>query len=147
MSLHALPHIIIVDLDIDRVSKLEGSVQDVARVDACTDFASARILLLREPPEFLVTNVRLGAYNGLHLVHLAPAPTRSIVHMEPEDPFLLREAQRVGAFLESPQRLLFSLRAYVSAVLPLRDRRYPSRVDRRIIPRGGRRAADVLVVA
>ena len=145
--LRARPHVIIVDLDVDRVSKLHRSVQDVARVDAYLDFVSARTLLLRESPEFLVTNVRLGAHNGLHLVHLALAPTRSIIHMEPEDPFLLREAQRLGAFVESPQRLLFSLRVYISAVLPLRDRRHPLRVNRRIIPRGGRRAADVLVMA
>jgi hypothetical protein len=139
--------IIIADLDVDWVSKLQRSVDTAVRVDACTDFTSARTRLLRHAPEFLVTNVRLGADNGLHLVHLAPTSTRSIVYMQPEDPFLLREAQKLGAFVESPQRLLFSLRAYLNAALPLRDRRDPVCVDRRSIPRGGRRAADVRVVA
>jgi hypothetical protein len=102
-------------------------------------------MLIHDSPEFLVTNIRLGANNGLHLVHLASGATRCIVYMEPEDPFLLREAQRLGAFVEAPRRLAFSLRAYLSAELPARDRRDPLRVDRRTVARGGRRAADVRV--
>jgi hypothetical protein len=141
------PRVIIVEPDVDRVSNLQRSIQTVARVDGCTDFVSARALLLKEVPEFLVTNIRLGPDNGLHLVHLAPPSTRSIVYMEPEDPFLLREAQRLGAFVEAPERLAFSLAAYISAALPLRDRRDPARSDRRSAPRGGRRAADVRATA
>jgi hypothetical protein len=34
-----------------------------------------------------------------------------------------------------------------SSVLPVRDRRDPVRLDRRSIPRGGRRATDVHIVA
>src|SRR5947207_3961122 len=117
------PRVIIVEPDVDRVSNLQRSVQTVARVDGCTDFISARALLLQEMPEFLVTNIRLGPDNGLHLVYLAPSSTRSIVYMQPEDAFLLREAQRLGAFVEAQQRLTFSLPAYISAALPLRDRR------------------------
>jgi hypothetical protein len=111
-------------------------------VDGGAHFTAARTLLLQAAPEFLVTNIRLGASNGLHLVHLAPASTRSIVYMTPEDPYLLREAQRMGAFVDAPERLPFSLRGYIGAVLPPRDRRDAQRVDRRNIPRGGRRAPD-----
>jgi hypothetical protein len=143
--LRTRPHVIIVDLDVDRVSELQRSAQTVADVDVCADFASAHEALLHDPPDFLVTNIRLGANNGLHLVHLASGATRCIVYMDPEDPFLLREAQRLGAFVEPLRRLPFSLRAYMRAELPARDRRDPLRVDRRIVPRGGRRAADVRV--
>jgi len=42
----------------------------------------------------------LEEYNGLHLVLLAAADgvTRSVVHTDRPDPFLVREAQTIGAF-------------------------------------------------
>jgi hypothetical protein len=116
-------------------------------VAGCADFQTARVRLLAEPPELLVTNVRLREYNGIHLVMLAPPSTRSIVYMEPEDPVLLREAQAVRAFVESPERLLLSLPSYVGADLHIRDRRELLRFDRRSHARGGRRAADAQVSA
>jgi hypothetical protein len=119
----------------------------VARVAGYAGFQAGRARLLADPPELLVTNVRLREYNGIHLVMLAPASTRSVVYMDPEDPVLLREAQAVRAFVESPERLLLSLPSYVGADLHLADRRELRRFDRRTIARGGRRAADVQVSA
>jgi hypothetical protein len=121
---------------------LTFSLAAVASVAGCADFPTARARLLAEPPELLVTNVRLREYNGIHLVMLAPPSTRSIVYMDPEDPVLLREAQAVRAFVESPERLLLSLPSYVRADLHIRDRRELLRFDRRGTARGGRRAAD-----
>jgi hypothetical protein len=78
---------------------------------------------------------------------LTTPPTRSIVYMDREDPVLLREAQRVGAYVESPGRLLLSLRSYLGAALRVPDRRDVMRFDRRGIVRGGRRAADPQISA
>ena len=44
-------------------------------MDVCRDFSTARERLLNQPPDLLVTNVRLHEYNGLHLVHLATPHT------------------------------------------------------------------------
>jgi hypothetical protein len=124
---------------------LQQLIRDVASVDGCSDFATARMRLLEDRPDVLVTNLRLGAHNGLHLVHLADLSTRSFVYMEREDPVLLREAQRAGAFIEAVERLPSSARSFVRASLPDRDRRDYMILDRRQVPRGGRRAADVIV--
>jgi hypothetical protein len=62
--------------------------------------------------------------------------------MVPPDLGVLREAQEMGAFVETWPRVPAALPAYVGAQLPPRDRRDLLRVDRRTLPRGGRRAAD-----
>jgi hypothetical protein len=97
--------------------------------------------------DWLVCNLRLDAYNGLHLVHLAAAaglPTKSLVYGERRDVSLAREAQRIGAFYESRDHLPHALLAYVQGQLPRTDRRDPIAADRRSFFRGGRRAADSL---
>jgi len=145
--LHNPPTVIIVEPDPRRLAMLTFSLAAVATVTGYPDFQAARARLLAEPPELLVTNVRLREYNGIHLVMLAPPSTRSVVYMDPEDPVLLREAQAVRAFVESPERLLLSLPSYVGADLHIRDRREFLRGDRRSSIRGGRRAADPRVSA
>jgi hypothetical protein len=137
-------HVLIVEPDAERLVVLQQALRNVAAVDGCADFGAGRMRLLRDRPDLLVTNLRLDAYNGLHLVYLAPRPTRSIVYMDREDRFLLREAQQAGAFIESPQRLPLALASYLDAVLPTRDRRDPTVFDRRHSFRPGRRAADVI---
>src|SRR5438067_1837767 len=107
---------------------------------------SARSQLLADPPDLLVTNLRLGEYNGLHLVLLASAEqaiTRSVVHSNRPDPYLIREAQSLGAFFERTERLPQSLIGYLHFTLPEQDRREALRYDRRSLFRGGRRAADI----
>ena len=136
------PTVIIVEPAADLLAQLRRSLAAVARVVGYTDFDSARVALRHDPPALLVTNIRLGEFNGLHLVLLASPPTRSIVYMEPVDTVLLRDAQRVGAFVESTPRLLRSLPSYVGATLRAQDRRDLSRVDRRGAARGGRRGGD-----
>ncbi len=141
------PTVIIVEPDAQRLSQLLHSLTNVATVIACADFQSARARLLPRRPELLVTNIRLREFNGIHLVMLTTPPTRSIVYMDREDPALLREAQRVGAYVESPGRLLLSLRSYLGVPLRAPDRRDVLRFDRRSMARGGRRAADPRVSA
>ena len=97
----------------------------------------------------MVTNLRLEEYNGLHLVLLAASEgvTRSVVHSDRPDPYLVREAQTIGAFFERTERLLDAIGSYLNFSLPQRDRRSADRYDRRTVFRGGRRAADVALQA
>jgi hypothetical protein len=50
---------------------------------------------------------------------------------ERADWLLLHEAQRAGAFVETPERLVASAASYLCAELPANDRRDRVRYDRR----------------
>src|SRR3979409_2392123 len=52
---------------------LEDGIRTIAQVAAYDDFWSARAGVLDGSFDFLVTNARLGAYNGVHLVYIAGA--------------------------------------------------------------------------
>ena len=45
---------------------LQRALSAVADVTACGDFQTARHHILAMPPDLLITNLRLQAYNGLH---------------------------------------------------------------------------------
>ena len=128
---------------------LQPACERIAQATICRDFLSARSRLLAEPPDLLVTNLRLEEYNGLHLVLLAAeaATTRSVVHTDRPDPYLIREAQAIGAFFERTERLPHALLGYLNSALPEKDRRDAGRYDRRTAFRGGRRGADVAIPA
>lgn len=144
-----MPHrILLVDTDKIWLDSLRVSMEHVGDVEVCEDFPSARTRLIASPPDFLVTNVRLGAYNGLHLVMLvasANLPTRCLTygeHGNRTDMALAREAQRAGTFYEPSYRIAHALPAYLQSALPPRDRRQLARDDRRGTFRGGRRVTD-----
>jgi|KBSMisStandDraft_5_1062788.scaffolds.fasta_scaffold264968_1 DNA-binding NtrC family response regulator len=142
--------ILVVDSDPSMVHALRGALGFVADVEGCADFTGARESLLRDPPDFLVTNLRLGAYNGLHLVYLAISngrATRSVCFSTFVDLPLIHEAQSIGAFFESPSKIPHTLASYLRAPLPPRDRRIPRATDRRREFRGGRRAGDLAPLA
>jgi hypothetical protein len=127
---------------------LRPTFDRVAKATICGDFLSARSQLLSAAPDILVTNLRLGEYNGLHLVLLATSDrgvTRSVVYNDRPDPYLVREAQNLGGFFERTARLPYALPGYVHFALPNKDRREVSRYDRRGAFRGGRRSADVAI--
>jgi CheY-like chemotaxis protein len=69
-------------------------------------FSSARALLEAQPPALLVTEVRLGAYNGLHLVLLGRSVSPHmtlVVTSRLNDRGLQREAEELGAtFIRKP---------------------------------------------
>jgi DNA-binding NtrC family response regulator len=76
------------------------------------DFQSAHDYLQGHIPDVLVTDVRLGAYNGLHLVVLARklAPALPvIVYSAHDDPELRREAESFGAVYLGKDSLLTDL--------------------------------------
>jgi hypothetical protein len=135
--------ILLVDPDAGSLRAARNALRHVATVEACSDFQAARGRLLAKPPDLLITNLRLQAYNGLHLVHLAAGtPTRCIAYAEYHDPVLAREVQAAGAFYERSKRLPHALAAYVHALLPSHDRRSPTELDRQQVLRGGRRCTD-----
>ena len=128
---------------------LRAAMIGLARVESQSQFATARARLGVATFDVLVTNIRLEAYNGLHLVYLAGAIAegpRAIVYGDIEDLRLAREAQQIGAFYVRRGLVAFALgsylQAYLSATLPDRDRRDAAVRDRRGTFRTGRRSED-----
>ena len=72
----------------------------------CNSFPDARDALKQEVPDALLTDVRVGAFNGLQLVHLfrslSPDGT-VVVATGHDDPTIRIEAEKLGAhFLTKP---------------------------------------------
>jgi len=70
-----------------------------------TDFESARMELDRHPPDLVVAQVRLGAYNGLHLAIRARGrglPTQTILIGEPDAVLELEAKQQHAHYLTWP---------------------------------------------
>lgn len=137
--------VLLVEPDAAWRAHLRDTVRHVADLDGDADFLAARTHLLSQPYDWLVTNIRLGAYNGLHLVHLAGVSRpliRFLVYSDRCDLWLAREAQQAGAFYESRERVDRALPAYLRGALPPKDRRNPEKPDRRADARGSRRRAD-----
>lgn len=136
--------ILLVDTDAETLHKVQRELGLLADTHICSDFGAARSCLADNPPDLLVTNIRLKGYNGLHLVHVSRGtPTRCIVYATHHDLVLAREVQAAGAFYERSERVSRALASYARAVLPAQDRRSVSVLERRRIARGGRRCTDV----
>jgi DNA-binding NtrC family response regulator len=119
-----------------------------AAVEAVADFETARDRLMFGRHDLLVTRIRLEAFNGLHLVHLAKLAGRSTKAIAyDEGSTLARDVRAAGAFFELASRMPIALPSYIEAALPAVDRRAPGASDRRSHPRGGRRAWDQHVLA
>ena len=92
---------------------LTGAGYDVI---ACDRFETAKAHLSSDMPDVLVTDVRLGAFNGLQLVILAKdygPQTNALVMSAFDDPTLRAEARQCGAsYLTKP----FSRDQMLSAV-------------------------------
>jgi DNA-binding NtrC family response regulator len=137
--------VLLVESDDDIASRLTASLLGVHDVRRCGRFAEAREQLQRQPPDLLVSNLRLREYNGLHLVYLATlaaAPTRAIIYTISLEPVLARDVQRAGAFYDTADCLEVSLRTYLGTPLPPTDRRDPQRREVRGA-RDGRRVTDL----
>ena len=62
-----------------------------------------RSVLEKDQPDLLITDVRLGAFNGLQLIAMSPRPIPAIVTTGFPDPVLEAEARHAGAeFLLKP---------------------------------------------
>jgi DNA-binding NtrC family response regulator len=146
--MQSVERILLVEVDDVARGRLEAAAASLGHVESHGRFENARARLFSERFDLLVTNVRLGAYNGLHLVYLTSheqgAP-RAIVYSEKRDLGLAREVQQAGAFYEVGTCLPVTLGAYVKGELPDHDRRDPATPDRRrrAGPGGGRRCWDM----
>jgi DNA-binding NtrC family response regulator len=145
-NLIPVPRVLLAEPDAALRAHLSHVVSECAEIDLHRDFLSARILLLAKPFEWVITNVRLGAYNGLHLLHLARSaglPARFLVYADGLDLALALAAKRAGAFYESREYVHRAVAAYLRGTLPLHDRRDPAVIERRAIFRGSRRCRDL----
>jgi DNA-binding NtrC family response regulator len=75
-------------------------------VTASDDYANGRAALVRRPPSVLITEIRLGTHNGLHLAlfgrWLRPQMIQ-VVTSSYSDPVLKRDAEEMGAvFVQKP---------------------------------------------
>src|SRR4051812_33099375 len=103
-----MTHVLIVEPDAFVSRRLREACGVAVRVTACADFPSGRERLMVDAPSFLITNLRLNEYNGLHLLFLAQSEERQthcIVHTSRPDFSLIAEAQRLGAVFEWTERL------------------------------------------
>src|SRR5262245_9213251 len=140
-----LKRVLLVEPDQAQANALYEAVRAIAEVHLHPQFETARTHLLTMPFDFVITNIRLKAFNGLHLVHLAGAadlPARALVYTDEYDPALAREIQRAGAFYETRQALAHAIGVYLQSALPAQDRRNPAIRDRRNSIRSGRRCWD-----
>jgi DNA-binding NtrC family response regulator len=72
-------------------------------VVASESVQEGRNLLKEDSPDLLITDVRLGAFNGLQLLAMSPRPIPAIVTTGFPDPVLEAEARQLGAkFLLKP---------------------------------------------
>jgi DNA-binding NtrC family response regulator len=105
-----VPHVVLIaEDDAATLAGWAAYVHDAGfSVVPASSFAEAHRLMSFVRPDILVTDIRLGEYNGLQLVvqagTLDPAPS-VIVTSGYEDPVLAAEAERLGAtFLRKPVR-------------------------------------------
>src|SRR5262245_65380950 len=119
--------ILIVDDEPDVIELLTDTLRAAGyeTASAATFEEGKRLLATPPPPDVLITDVRLGHFNGLQLVVLRPATTVAIVVSGYWDHTLEEEARRQGAiYLLKPlvaERL-------VEAVRHVLDQRPPAAV-------------------
>ena len=79
---------------------LERAGYDVVATESVQE---GRSVLEDTAPDLLITDVRLGAFNGLQLIAMSPRPIPAIVTTGFPDPVLEAEARQFGAkFLLKP---------------------------------------------
>ena len=92
---------LIVDDDINLLQALERAFHEAGNdVVACSTFTDARNVLRAQSFDSVVTDVRLGEFNGLQLAVVARdanPDVRLIVFSGFDDPVLRAEAERLGA--------------------------------------------------
>jgi two-component system, NtrC family, response regulator GlrR len=93
--------LLIVDDDVSLLDAMQRALRDSMRtVVACDSFEKARQMLKDQTFDALITDVRLGAFNGLQLAVMArdmyPA-MRLIVFSGFDDPVLRADAEQIGA--------------------------------------------------
>jgi DNA-binding response OmpR family regulator len=114
--------LLLVDDDLSLLGALSRFLADSGfEVVPCSTFEDAKREIATWRPDILVTDVRLGAFNGLQLALLARdvrPDVRVVVFSGYDDPVLKEEARRIGAtYLVKPvsgHTLVQELRATAS---------------------------------
>jgi DNA-binding NtrC family response regulator len=98
--------ILIVHHDPKVVARLASQLRVAGDVSTATSFDHAKAILTTSPPSVLVTGVRLGEYNGLHLIirsRIDHPATAAILISDRRDPVLEAEATLHGtAYVSNP---------------------------------------------
>ena len=90
--------ILVVDDDDAIRAWLERLLTDAGyRVTTAPSVDQGKKLLDSEEPDLLITDVRMGAFNGLHLIALSPPSLPKIVITGHDDPVVENDARRMGA--------------------------------------------------
>jgi len=93
--------LLIVDDDPSLLDAMQRALRDALRtVVACDSFEKARQTLKDQSFDALITDVRLGAFNGLQLAVMAHdmhPDMRLIVFSGFDDPVLRADAEQIGA--------------------------------------------------
>lgn len=108
----------------DSAELVSALAADAYRVTVAHSFRDARRLLESHPPALLITALRLGEYNGLHLVLRAQSMAPRIAAMvisTVDDPVLRVDAERIGATFAARPLDIRELRAAVQRTLWRRD--------------------------
>jgi len=91
------PDVLLVSPTADIAAGMRARLTDAGmRVTLVETFAAAREQL-QSMPDLLISEVRLGAYNGLHLAMRARASSIPAIILGETDPVTEREAERLGA--------------------------------------------------
>lgn len=102
MATNQRHNILVVAPSPSLATKLVRLLGDASQLVVVTTFAAAKVHL-DSPPDLLITEVKLGEYNGLHLALRARAA--GIPSIVLGDPVFEREAEQLGATYLSPGRL------------------------------------------
>jgi DNA-binding NtrC family response regulator len=93
--------VLIVDDDVSLLDAMDRALRDAGLdVTACSSFEDARLALRGRSFDALITDVRLGAFNGLQLAVMARdlhPHIRMIVFSGFDDPVLRADAEQIGA--------------------------------------------------
>ena len=113
---HAQAYVLLVECDEAQLSLLGEMIATGGyTVVSCHDFGSARRYLQTHTPCAIVTDLRLGPFNGLHLVLLARGIT-VIVYSDKQDAGIRPEAALTGASYLEKETLRSSLLSHLGAM-------------------------------
>jgi DNA-binding response OmpR family regulator len=90
--------VLMIDDDAPYLSLCASILKDDGHdVVACADFNEGRRQLIKDHFDALIADVRLGLYNGLHLIALAAPSMTKIAFSAFPDPVIRRDAEQAGA--------------------------------------------------
>lgn len=100
------PYVLVVDDDLATLVGLEELLTRAGyRVLTAETYEAAQLALRAGYPDVLIVDIRLGSFNGLQFIALAPHAIAAVVITGHDDVDLERETRRLGAeFLVKPVR-------------------------------------------